>query len=197
MSVESLCVQIKSPYVADVQLESGEMTMAHCPSLDCAGLIQPGKQLLMTPSPAGSKAATSYAVRLVAEAAREGCEPSIVGAHPMLAEKLAQSALSQHLIPELGSGYELTKQKTYGNCRVDFVLTYEDGSTTLVEVKNVTGADYGEEEIKAFGATRAQRANKGCYEGLAELGSYRYACSSAAIVASTLSAAAIGVLVHQ
>jgi DNA-binding sugar fermentation-stimulating protein len=92
----------------------------------------------------------------------------------MLAEKLAQSALSQHLIPELGTGYELTKQKTYGKCRVDFVLTYEDGSTTLVEVKNVTGADYEEEEIKAYGATRAQRANKGCYEGPAELGPYRY-----------------------
>ena len=156
---------IKTPYVADIELlSSGEMILGHSPSLDCAGLIRPGKQVLMTPSPPGSKAATSHAIKLVAETARANCEPALVGAHPKLAEQLAQAALSAQLIPELPSGYELTKEKTYGHSRVDFVLTYPDGSTTLVEVKNVTGADYSSEEAAAAGKTFAKRAAQGVYE---------------------------------
>lgn len=50
--------------------------------------------------------------------------------------------VGNHLVKELGQYDKLETQRTFGNTRVDFVLTYADGSKLLLEVKNVVCADY-------------------------------------------------------
>lgn len=75
----------------------------------------------------------------------EGGQVALVGAHPQLAEKLAEAALQRHLLPlpaELQGYTSVLKQQTVGNGRFDFALCYSDGSRLLLEVKNVTCADY-------------------------------------------------------
>eukprot|EP00611_Tribonema_gayanum_P032233 TRINITY_DN9524_c0_g1_i1.p1 TRINITY_DN9524_c0_g1~~TRINITY_DN9524_c0_g1_i1.p1 ORF type:complete len:744 (+),score=132.40 TRINITY_DN9524_c0_g1_i1:121-2352(+) len=134
---------IKTPYIADVKLPDGSVTLAHCPSLDCGGMLAPGRTVFMTATPKKSKAQSTHAVQLVMDhPSTPGDEPVIVGAHPSLAEQLTAKALERHLLPELGTGYTVTSQKTYGSCRVDYVLTHDNGDITLLEVKNAVAADY-------------------------------------------------------
>jgi DNA-binding sugar fermentation-stimulating protein len=72
---------------------------------------------------------------------------AFVGAHPFLAERLAEAAVLQHLLPlpaDLQGYSSVLKQQTEGSGRFDFVLCYDDGSRLLLEVKNVVAADFPE-----------------------------------------------------
>lgn len=51
------------------------------------------------------------------------------------------------MIPELGDPAVIEAEKTHGNTRVDFVLKYADGRSVLLEVKNVSGADFPEGRV--------------------------------------------------
>ncbi|MEW5313938.1 MAG: hypothetical protein WDW38_005468 [Sanguina aurantia] len=64
---------------------------------------------------------------------------ALVGAHPYLGEKLAQLLVEGRHMPGLGEYCKVEGQRTFGNCRVDFVVTKEDGSRILLEAKNVVG----------------------------------------------------------
>jgi DNA-binding sugar fermentation-stimulating protein len=136
---------LRSPYVADVTLSSGEQVLCHCPSLGTAGMVTPDAHVYLTKSKSETSK-TSHVVQLTEELREAGTgdhgTTAIVGAHPALAEVIAKSLLEQKLVPQFGKCYKISSQKTYGNCRVDFVLSYDDGSQLLCEVKNVVGADY-------------------------------------------------------
>ncbi|GBG26320.1 Hypothetical Protein FCC1311_025412 [Hondaea fermentalgiana] len=176
--------RVRTPYVADVQLLDGtdSVVQAHSPSLGCAGMVSPGRIVEMTEVAATSSTSssssakktpprkTSHSVCLCHDAPRVGglggMQGPVVGALPALAENFVLKALEEGWFAEFAPGYTVTKQKTYGGSRVDFVLNYEgegekkeeknkqdaaksdvtQGATsprkTLIEVKNVVCADY-------------------------------------------------------
>jgi hypothetical protein len=97
------------------------------------------------------------------EELREDSSWTRVGYHPQLAEVISRKLLNDHhLDEELGPYSVVEAQQTFGNSRVDFLLTENGRSGTgtklLLEVKNVVGADY------PVGRTPAQRNRIGVYE---------------------------------
>lgn len=116
--------------------------LGHTPALDCAGMIVPGAIVHCTLSTGDTK--TRYKVQFCEEE-RENGTFATVACHPFLAEKVAKVLLEEnHLSNELGmyDGAKVSGQQTFGKSRVDFVIQHDDNSITLVEVKNVVGADY-------------------------------------------------------
>lgn len=88
----------------------------------------------------------------LAEDPREDGQSALVGAHPYLAEKVADAAVQQHLLPlpQHLQGYtHILKQQTEGQGRFDFVLCYENGSRLLLEVKNAVCADFPAGKVPA------------------------------------------------
>ena len=147
--------------VADLKAEDecgGEM--AHAPSLDCAGMLVMGSNAYVTRN-SGATTKTAWTVQLCEEE-RGGKEPNvIVGYHPALAEKIAKSMLLHEDLPlrdELGEIEEIASQRTFKNSRVDFVIKGKDNTLTLLEVKNVVGAEYEE------GTVPPTRSPVGVYE---------------------------------
>ena len=135
---------IKSPYVADVALESGGTALAHAPALDCGGLCSPQAWVRLQARPQGGK--TSHSIDLVET------PDALVGSHPQLGERIAEQLLVRGLLADaIGLGPAavagkaaadqgqavLRKQVTHGDSRVDFEVTSGDGRRTLIEVKNV------------------------------------------------------------
>ena len=156
---------IRSPYVADVVTNSinssDTVLQAHAPSLDCAGMVCKGARVFCSPSSATSK--TSLIIQLCEEIREDGSYTR-VGYNPNLAEKLSRQLLSSHYLEtELGPYDDIKEQQTVGNSRVDFILTrnassQQGKSKTLLEVKNVVGADY------PLGRVPKERSKVGVYE---------------------------------
>ena len=65
-----------------------------------------------------------------------------VGIHPALAEEIAEECLNKGLIPSLENVTEVKSQQKFINSRFDFSCIDENGRLTIVEVKNVSAADY-------------------------------------------------------
>ena len=101
---------IRSPYVADVKLDStGETICAHSPALDVGGLCSPGAKVWMSIRPTGGK--TSHAIELVVCEGPEcgDSNEALVGAHPRLAELVTKKLLETSLLPFGGRDAETTK----------------------------------------------------------------------------------------
>jgi DNA-binding sugar fermentation-stimulating protein len=135
-----------------------DIQLGHTPALDCAGMIVPGAVVYCTPNDERTK--TKFTVQFCEEQREDGGVVT-VACHPNLAERAARVLLEgAYLTEELGV-YDLDnvlRQQTFGNSRVDFVIrNIENNCITLVEVKNVVGADYIE------GAVPAGRSEIGVY----------------------------------
>ena len=139
---------IRSPYVADVELDDGKIVLAHAPALDVGGLCVSGSTVYMKERlPAGK---TSHSIELVVDKTSS----TLVGAHPRLGEELAKQVILQGLLPELPHPSLKVKEQedqkmpfletqcTFGDSRVDFVITEKEETKLLIEVKNVVCADY-------------------------------------------------------
>jgi len=147
---------IKSPYVSDVMIigengEEGEIVLAHSPALDVGGLCVVNTTVFMSKRPPGGK--TSHSIELVLAPAPDCSTVQdgsgiLVGAHPQLGEKLAESVLQKGLLQDVigygearldtskrssskkkkeqvkpeEDGVVLRRQCTYGDSRVDFEL---------------------------------------------------------------------------
>ena len=125
-----------------------DIHLGHTPALDCAGMIVPGAVVYCTPNDGHTK--TKFTVQLCEEQREDGGVVT-VACHPNLAERAARVLLENHLLTtELGNydASRVLRQQTFGNSRVDFVVqNEEENSITLVEVKNVVGADYREGSV--------------------------------------------------
>lgn len=136
-----------------------KLQLAHAPSLDCAGMVIPGS--IVYTSASTSSTTKSDCVIQFCEELREDGSYTRVGYHPFLAEKISKELLNKHLVDEVASYNTIEAQQTYGKSRVDFVLKDSLNKTmTLLEVKNVVGADYPQ------GAVPAARSPIGVYEAL-------------------------------
>jgi len=137
---------IKSPYVADVDVDGGTRALAHAPGLELGGHCVPGSTVLLSTA-ANPTNKTQYAIQLVRSDSGD-----LIGAHPSLGNSLVAAALQRGLLtPALGAYVSVKAEVKHGDSRVDFVLTHSDGSRTLVEVKNVVCSDFEEgAEVPGF-----------------------------------------------
>lgn len=119
-------------FLADVELETGEIVTAHCAnSGSMMGLAVPGSRVWLSPN-RNPKAKLDWRWEM------EECEGVLVGINTSHPNRIVEEAVRAGQIAEL-TGYEsLRREVPYGkNSRIDLLLEGEKG-TCFVEVKNVT-----------------------------------------------------------
>jgi DNA-binding sugar fermentation-stimulating protein len=154
----------RSPYVADVYLETEDReAICHVPNLDMGGKCVPGAMLLMKPardkkgnligkeavSPKfGTPKCEFIAQLLYVDELGLGYEPTWVGAHPSLGEKIAEELVAKNLLgpgfPKVKSFQREVRNVGGADMRADFVIEHEDESLPprILEVKTVVDTDY-------------------------------------------------------
>lgn len=120
---------IKSPYVADIQLESGATVLCHTPGLGCCGLVEAGRTVYVSQS-RNPAAKTAYTAQLAVDADSEG--EYYVGVHPMVSQAAAHKLLPL-IHPDAVWESEVRIDE---HTRLDYVGTLPgDGKKIYVEVK--------------------------------------------------------------
>lgn len=128
-------------FLADIELESGEIVTAHCPNTGpMTGVCTVGAPVLLsqTDNPKRKLAYTWEAI-LASDP-----EPTWVGINTSLPNRIVKAALQQHIFPELRDRYATVRPEVpYGrqNSRIDFLLEGPDRPPLYLEVKNTTWVD--------------------------------------------------------
>jgi sugar fermentation stimulation protein A len=124
-------------FLADVELESGEVITAHCPNTGAMlGCDHPGARVWLSTSD-NPKRRCRHTWEMVET--RTGV---IVGIHTGRSNAIVLEALNSGLLPELGPWDNIRREvavKDLG-ARVDFKLESDDRPALFLEVKNVTAA---------------------------------------------------------
>ncbi len=122
-------------FLADVDLDSGERVVAHCPNPgSMAGLAAPGAEVWLSPA-ANPKRKLQWTWELVLDAATG----SLVGINTGRANAIVEEALKSGRVASVPAGSTIRREVRYGTgSRVDFVLTPEAGPPCHLEVKSVT-----------------------------------------------------------
>jgi DNA-binding sugar fermentation-stimulating protein len=120
--------QIKSPYVADVQLEDGTMVLCHTPGLGCSGLVA-SQRIIYVSRSSNPDSKTKYTAQISVCEDDEGIY--YVGIHPMVSQHVA-SKLLHHISTEAIWASEV---KINEHTRLDFVGTLNN-KKIYAEVKN-------------------------------------------------------------
>ena len=154
----------RSPYVADIcLLPSKREAIAHVPNLDMGGKCAPGVTLLCKPardrkgqlvgpdavSPKFGTPKCEYIGQLLhvdessLDTPKVSYKPTWVGAHPSLGERIAHELLLQgRLCPNATSIQREVNRVAGLDMRADFVVTEQDGTQRVIEVKTVVDTDY-------------------------------------------------------
>jgi sugar fermentation stimulation protein A len=134
--VPGTLIQRYKRFLADVRLDDGSVTTAHCAnSGSMLGLKQPGSRVWLAPA-ANPKAKLAYSWELV-EAELPGGRQT-VGINTANPNRLAEEAILGGAIPELAGYATLRREVRYGeNSRADMLLAHARRSDCFVEVKNV------------------------------------------------------------
>jgi len=144
--------KVRSPYLADVRLDNGDMVLCHCPSLGCCGLISPGARvhLMSRPNLEQTKTAPKSLVRSTHIVYHVDIfEPKIgvifsIGTHPLVSNHLARAVLMKGLLARTGIPQmrKMRSETKLSKSRFDFTGVDIYGKTWICEVKNVPIADY-------------------------------------------------------
>jgi DNA-binding sugar fermentation-stimulating protein len=119
---------IKSPYVADIQLEDGTEALCHTPGLGCSGLVSTDRIIYVSKSKATCK--TSYTAQVSECTDTEGVY--YVGIHPMVSQSIAGT-----LLDRISTSVTWKSEvKINDHTRLDFVGTTSTEKKIYVEVKN-------------------------------------------------------------
>ena len=125
---------VKSPYMADIVLDSDPATvLCHSPSLGCAGIIVPGTRAIVTPKAnQNSKSKSKYSLDLV------DIGSSIIGVNPLTCNKMTKVALEDGLVKGLPKFdiSEIKAECSMGESRFDFKCLKNDVEY-YIEVKGV------------------------------------------------------------
>ena len=154
----------RSPYVADVFLEQEQReAIVHVPNLDMGGKCIPGTTLLMKPArdkkgnlvgkdavnpKFGTPKCEFIAQLLRVDESHLGYEPTWVGAHPSLGEKIAEQLVQRNLLgphfPKVKSFQREVSSIGGADMRADFLIEHETASLLprILEVKTVVDTDY-------------------------------------------------------
>ncbi|NJO71623.1 MAG: DNA/RNA nuclease SfsA [Oscillatoriales cyanobacterium RM1_1_9] len=127
-------------FLADIQLDSGEIITAHCPNTGpMTGVCTPGSPVQVSHS-SNPKRKLAYTWEMIQV---QDTKPTWVGINTALPNLGSSSfALEQRLFPELGDYQQIRSEVPYGQgnkSRVDFLLAGNPQSIYL-EVKNTTWA---------------------------------------------------------
>lgn len=124
-------------FLADIELETGEIITAHCPNTGpMTGIYVPDREVMVSKSnnPKRKLAYTWEMIKL---------DSIWVGTNTAIPNRVVKLALEQNLFPELAERYSKVRSEVrYGKenkSRIDFFLSGEDGQKPIyVEVKSVT-----------------------------------------------------------
>ena len=145
--------KIKSPYLADINID-GKEYLCHSGALGCSGHIIAGSTVwVLEKSPSATTTTKStHEIYLIEEA-----NGTLIGCHPLVANKIAQQYLKTHL-----SMKDICAEKKINDCRFDFIAK-SDEKPTIIEVKTVPIADYYDgttKEVQEYLKTNNQVAQK-------------------------------------
>ncbi len=144
-------------FLADIELESGEIVTAHCPNTGpMTGVCELGAPVRLSISP-NPKRKLPYTWEMIQIT---NPEPVWVGVNTALPNRVIKALFAQQLLPELADRYDqLQTEVRYGKdqkSRIDFVLSGK-GRSLYVEVKNTTWA---KGEMALFPDTVTTRGQK-------------------------------------
>ena len=172
-------VRNKSPYVADVIVSTtNKVAVTHVPNIDSGGKLRKGAIILASKVPNVDENTLGkfgtpkceYICRLLRCEEEEHDGGGVwLSAHPALGEQLAKAllergALDDRLGPSAVVKDSIQTQKMLkrqvtesvsNSYRPDFSVTHEDGSVTVLEVKQVVDSDYSREFVHARAETQA------------------------------------------
>jgi DNA-binding sugar fermentation-stimulating protein len=133
---------IKSPYVSDIIIsESGESTLAHTPSLGCAGHVEAGSIVYVIPLQSKTSKC-KYSIELALYEEKDKNKKIIIGVNPKLSENIARNILQNNLLNNILTA-NVKSQVTISNSRFDFIGMLKDSNKPYIcEIKNVSIADY-------------------------------------------------------
>jgi len=122
-------------FFADVELESGEVVVAHCPNTgSLLGCLAEGSRAIVR-----DHGGEERKLRYVFQTIQVG--KTLVNVDTMLPNRAAHEAVIERKIPELEGYAEIRREVPYGkNSRIDLLLTGARGELCYVEVKNTTYA---------------------------------------------------------
>ncbi len=128
-------------FLADIELETGELITAHCPNTGpMTGVCHIGGRVQVSHSN-DPKRKLAYTWEL---AEVQDTVPTWVGVNTALPNRVVKSMLEHRLLPELGDYTKIRPEVRYGGdnkSRIDFVVSDDDAQTsTYIEVKNTTWA---------------------------------------------------------
>ena len=150
-------------FLADIELETGEIITAHCANTGPMTGISVVDSLVQVSKSDNSKRKLPYSWEMI----RLGS--TWVGTNTAIPNRVIKLALQQKLLPELAGRYTTVKSEVpYGKdrkSRIDFLLTDQDKLPIYVEVKSVT---LSKNNIALFPDTVTTRGQKHLQE-LADL----------------------------
>lgn len=143
-------------FLADIELETGEIITAHCPNTGpMTGNCTPGSLVQVSQSD-NPKRKLAYTWEMIQ------VDSTWVGTNTAIPNRVIKLLLEQKLLPELASSYSNVKAEVpYGKdkkSRVDFLLTGSETQLPVyLEVKSVT---LSENKIALFPDTATTRGQK-------------------------------------
>ncbi|PSM49659.1 DNA/RNA nuclease SfsA [Chroococcidiopsis sp. CCALA 051] len=142
-------------FLADIELETGEVVTAHCANTGpMTGICTPGSRVLVSYS-----SVTTRKLPYTWEAIEvNDNEPTWVVVNTALPNRIVKLALAQKLFPKLGSYSQIRCEVPYGadrKSRVDFLLTGD--RPIYIEVKSTTWA---QQRLAMFPDTETIRGQK-------------------------------------
>lgn len=175
--MEGTLVKRYKRFLADVQLESGEVVTAHCPNTGpMTGVLHPGGRVRLRHAPSPSrKLAWTWEQAEVPGAAGS---PIWVGINTALPNHLVRATIEAGCLePWLGPIGAIRAEVPYGEgrrSRIDLLLTPAEGAADprpiYLEVKNTT---WTQGELALFPDTVTERGQKHLVELMALLPQYR------------------------
>jgi sugar fermentation stimulation protein A len=133
--VEGRLVQRYKRFLADIELEDGQVITAHCANPgSMIGLKEPGSRVFLAPA-TNPKAKLSHSWELI-EADLPGGK-QLVGINTTNPNRLAEEAIQSGAVPDLAGYASFRREVPYGeNSRVDILLEDPARPPCFVEVKN-------------------------------------------------------------
>ncbi len=119
---------IRSPYVADIQLEDGRVMLCHTPGLGCSGLVEKGAVIHVSASKSGSK--TDFTAQIAECRDEQGLV--YIGVHSLVSQIAARGLLPR--ISEEATRW-VQEVRVDESTRIDYVGHMPNGHKIYVEIK--------------------------------------------------------------